>query len=33
MDKIESLLQNCETGEQLPDWNLYKIIWKLENFS
>ena len=33
MDKLESRLEKLETGEQPRDWNLYKIIWKLENFS
>ena len=33
MDNIESRLQELETGEQPRDWNLYKTIWKLENFS
>ena len=33
LDSIDSRLQKLETGEQPRDWNLYKIIWKLENFS
>ena len=33
MDNIESRLEKLESGEQPRDWNLYKIIWKLENFS
>ena len=33
MDNIESRLEKLGTGEQPRDWNLYKIIWKLENFS
>ena len=33
LDNIDSRLQKLETGEQPRDWNLYKIIWKLENFS
>ena len=33
LDEIESRLEKLETGEQPGDWNLYKIIWKLENFS
>ena len=33
MDNIESRLEKLETGEQPRDWNLYRIIWKLENFS
>ena len=33
LEKIESRLEKLETGEQPRDWNLYKIIWKLENFS
>ena len=33
LDKNESRLEKLETGEQPRDWNLYKIIWKLENFS
>ena len=33
MDSIEYLLQKLKTGEQPHDWNLYKIIWKLEHFS
>ena len=33
LDNIESRLEKLETGEQPRDWNLYKIIWKLENFS
>ena len=33
LDKLESRLEKLETGEQPRDWNLYKIIWKLENFS
>ena len=33
MDNIESRLEKLETGEQPRDWNLSKIIWKLENFS
>ena len=33
LDKIESRLEKLESGEQPRDWNLYKIIWKLENFS
>ena len=32
-DNLESRLQKLETGEQLRDWKLYKIIWKLENVS
>ena len=33
LDKIESRLEKLESGEQPRDWNLYKIVWKLENFS
>ena len=33
LDNIDSRLQKLETREQPRDWNLYKIIWKLENFS
>ena len=33
LDKIESRLEKLETREQPRDWNLYRIIWKLENFS
>ena len=33
MDNIESRLEKLESGEQRRDWNLYKNIWKLENFS
>ena len=33
LDKIESRLEKLESGDQPRDWNLYKIIWKLENFS
>ena len=33
MDNIESRLEKLESREQPRDWNLYKIIWKLENFS
>ena len=33
MDNIESRLEKLETGEQSRDWNLYKLIWKLENFT
>ena len=33
LDKIESRLEKLESGEQPRDWNLYKIIWRLENFS
>ena len=33
LDKIETRLEKLKTGEQPCDWNLYKIIWKLENFS
>ena len=33
MGTIESRLEKLESGEQPRDWNLYKIIWKLENFS
>ena len=33
LDSIESRLEKLESGEQPRDWNLYKIIWKLENFS
>ena len=33
LDNIDSRLQKLETGEQPRDWNLYKIIWKIENFS
>ena len=33
MDDIESRLEKLESGEQPCDWNLYKNIWKLENFS
>ena len=33
LDNIESRLDKLESGEQPRDWNLYKIIWKLENFS
>ena len=33
MDSFEYRLQKSETGEQPRDWNLYKIIWKLEHFS
>ena len=33
LDNIESRLEKLESGEQPRDWNLYKFIWKLENFS
>ena len=33
MDSIEFRLQKLETGEHPRDWNLYKNICKLENFS
>ena len=33
LDNIDSRLQKLEIGEKPRDWNLYKIIWKLENFS
>ena len=33
LDKIESRLEKLESGEQPRDWNLYKNVWKLENFS
>ena len=33
LDSIESRLEKLESGEQPRDWNLYKIIWNLENFS
>ena len=33
LDNIESRLEKIESGEQTRDWNLYKIIWKLESFS
>ena len=33
LDKLESRLEKLESGVQPRDWNLYKIIWKLENFS
>ena len=33
LDKLKSRLEKLESGEQPRDWNLYKIIWKLENFS
>ena len=33
MDDIESRLEKLEWGEQPRNCNLYKIIWKLENFS
>ena len=33
LEKIESRLEKLESGEQPRDWNLYKIIWKLENLS
>ena len=33
LDRLESRLEKLESGEQPRDWNLYKIIWKLENFS
>ena len=33
MDSTANRLQKLETGGQLRDCNLYKIIWKLENFS
>ena len=33
LDKLESRLEKLESGEQPRDWNLHKIIWKLENFS
>ena len=33
LDSIESRLEKLESGEEPRDWNLYKIIWKLENFS
>ena len=33
LDKLESRLERLETGQQPRDWNLYRIIWKLENFS
>ena len=32
LDSIDSQLQKLANGEQPHDWNLYKIIWKLENF-
>ena len=32
-NEIESRLEILESGEQPLDWNLYKIIWKLENIS
>ena len=33
LDSIDSRLEKLESGEQPRDWNLYKIIWKPENFS
>ena len=33
MDDFESRLERLESGEQPRDWNLCKIIWKLEKFS
>ena len=33
LDNIDSRLHKLETGEQPHDWSLYKIIWKLENFT
>ena len=33
LDSIDSRLENLESGEQPCDWNLYKNIWELENFS
>ena len=33
LDNVDSRLKKLETGEQPSDWNLYKIVWKLENFS
>ena len=33
LDSIGSRLEKLESGEQPRDWNIYKIIWKLENFS
>ena len=33
LDNIDFRLQKLETEEQPCDWNLYKIIWNLENFS
>ena len=32
LDNIDSRLEKLESGEQPRDWNLYKNIWKLENF-
>ena len=33
LDNTDSRLEKLESGEQLRDWNLYKINWKIENFS
>ena len=33
MDDIESRLEKLESGEQPRDWDLYRSIWKIENFS
>ena len=33
LDSIDSRLGKLKSGEQPRDWNLYMIIWKLENFS
>ena len=33
LDGIDSRLEKLESREQPRDWNLYKIVWKLENFS
>ena len=33
MDESEPRLEKLEPGEQPRDWNHYKIIWKLGNFS
>ena len=33
LDKIESRLEKLESGEQPRDWNLDKVVSKLENFS
>ena len=33
MDDIESRLEKLESGEQPRDWDLYRSIWILENFS
>ena len=33
LDRSDSRLQKLESREQLRDWNLYGIIWKLGSFS